>query len=199
MNFKEKLIREFERERMEVIDWTLYDSHFIATASGANHLTFFQQTIGQVAGGRERTNMKNAGVLPSPESFMVEEIWCGFVNKSGVALQYDGTAHDHPINVMIARGFWDFKREPSTFYEGHMTELFTPMSEQTWDAVAPASVVAGVNSVWAKLYLRKPIIIEANRHFQLTADVIAPAAGDGYATDDTLMYWYLRGRKRRNQ
>lgn len=198
-NLRNDIIREFENEGMEVIDWTLYDSQFIATASGVNNLIFFQQTVGQVAGGRQRTNMKNSGQLPAPENFLIEEIWFQFVNASGLALQFDATNHDHPVNVFIAKGFFDFKREPATFLEGHFTELFSQMGEQTFDAVAPASVVAGVNSVWGKLYLRKPIILGTARHFEMSAQLTAPAAGDGYSASDTLLYCYLRGRKRRNR
>lgn len=194
---REQIINEFINEGREVIDWTLFDSLFISTASAQNRLVFFQQTVGQV--GHARTNMNNAGLLPAPEQFLIEEIWCTIVNTDGVRLQYDITNHDHPLNVFLAQGYWDFNVEPKTMYQGHLSENILPHEEYTYVTSAPTNVIVGHGGQYAKLYLREPIVLGSTRHFDLTATLTAPAAGDGFATSTTLMFWFLKGLKRRNR
>ena len=198
MKAKQRIINEFKGEGREVIDWTLYDSQYIATASAVNRLTFFQNTVGGV--GRARTNMVNAGLMPSPEQFLVEEIYCLFVNDDGGALVYDKTNSVHPINVFLSQGFWDFTIEPAVKYQGHLSELVFPFEENSMqDDNTPDTIIFGEGHEYARLYLRKPFVLGSARHFELTCTLTAPAAGNGYAIDDTLMYWFLKGWKRRNK
>lgn len=193
---RQKIIDEFKDEAREVIDWTLYDSQLIATASARNDLIFFQNTIGGV--GRPRTNMNNSGVLPAPESFLIMEIWTLFFNSDGVAFQGDNTAHDQPINVLCAQGYWSFHSEPKVMIEGSMNEMRTQEQEAVFCGKTPATEVQDLSALWKKFYLRRPIVVGTARHFRLEASLVAPAAGDGYATTTSLMYWFLRGLKRRN-
>jgi len=196
LSARDQIVNEFKNEGREVIDWTLYDSQLIATASAINRLVFFQNVIGTV--GRQRTNMQNPGLLPSPEQFLVEEIWCSIVNSDGKRLIYDTTAHDHPLNVFLAQGHWDFQIEPKIMYQGHLSELIIPHEEYIYVTSAPSNVIVGHGGQYAKLYLQEPFIIGSARHFELTCSLLAPAAGDGFATTTTLMYWFLKGWKRRN-
>jgi len=193
---KDIIIDEFKEENREVIDWTLYDSQLIATASARNDLIFFQNTVGGV--GRARTNMHNQGVLPSPESFLVTQIWCLFLNSSGLAFQGDNTAHDQPINVFISQGYWSFYSGEKMMVAGSLNEMRTQEQEAVFAGSPPDGEVHDISPKWRKFYLRKPIVIGSVRQFRLEASVVAPAAGDGYSASTSLMYWYLRGLKRRN-
>ena len=202
LSVKNRIINEFRNEPREVIDWTLYDSLLLSTASAVNNLTFFQNTVGTV--GRARTNMQNAGLLPSPEQMIIEEIWCFFVNSDGVAFQFDRDNNDTPINVFLSKGWWDFEVEPAIMYQGHLSELVTPAEEivfdcLTGDAAADQTLPFADTAIYAKLYLREPIVLGSTRHFELRTTLTTPAAGDGYSITTTLMYWFLKGQKRRNK
>lgn len=195
---KQRLKREFQKEQMEAIDWLLYDSFTDLTPSAVNRLEFFQQTTGQTPGGRSRTNMKNAGMMPFPESFLVTEMWCEFRNPTTIAFSLiQGSPANFALNAMISRSWFNFRREPSTLYEGHLSEIFGQAYSRQLTTTAGTSV-QGFSYFVGKLKLRNPIVLRSNAFFVLELNIDAPAFANGFLPE-TKVYWYLKGIKRRNK
>ncbi len=194
---KQRIRREFQKEKMEAIDWLLYDSFFNLTPAVVNRLEFFQQTTGQTAGGRERTNMKNGGMMPFPESFLVTEMWCEFRNNDNLAFEYNQVSASFALNAIIARSWFNFRREPSTLYEGHLSEMFGQMYSRNLVTTAGTSK-QGSSYYVGKLKLRNPIVLRSNSFFVLELNIDAPAFADNFSAA-TKVYWYLKGIKRRNK
>lgn len=202
MSLERQLLQnQVANEGRENLDWVLYDSLFTTAASTTMTLTFFQNTIGGV--GRARTNMKNAGMLPAPQSFFVTEIGMLIYNNNGTSFWQvglgAGAAVIFPPNVMVANGFFDLILDPATQYEGHCTHMWE-MVHQNMDA--PASLLSsGAIQPYAlhrAIKFKKPIIIAPNRAFSLQMTLTTPAAAGGYVVANTLIQWYLKGVLRRN-
>jgi hypothetical protein len=194
------LENQFNNEGRENLDWILYDSLF-TVASATQTLTFFQNTVGGV--GRGRTNMKNAGMLPSPQAMLVTEIGLRFMNNNGTCFFSHGAgagaAVQLPLDIMIATGFFDIIVEPRTEYEGHLMQ-FRQTSEQVLDTPAALATVQntpmGMNLQSIKL--KKPIVLGPNRAFSLRLTLTTPAAAGGYVAANTLVYFIFKGILRRN-
>jgi hypothetical protein len=122
-------------------------------------------------------------------------------NGAGFFIQGDGGAApvEHPVNTMIAQGSFDYVLEPSTEYEGHMSQLRDSL-DRVEDATATGLATAAIpgSFVSRSLKLRKPIIVEPARAFSLRMTLTTPAAGGGYTANNTLIYWYLFGVLQRN-
>ncbi len=198
-SMRQRLIREFSKEGHEIIDWLLYDSFDNLDLTGSPRTyEFFQQTVGQIAAGRFRTNMKNPGMLPFPESFLITEMWCEFINPDGAVFEVTGSVASG-IQDAFQRGWWNFKREPSSLYEGHLSEFYGQQMENSdlQPAVGPF-LHGNMNSLVSKLKLRNPIMIRSNAFFVLELNLTIDNPGGGLSAD-TLIYWYLKGLKRRNK
>lgn len=194
------LENQFNNEGRENLDWILYDSLF-TVASAAQTLTFFQNTVGGV--GRGRTNMKNAGMLPSPQAMLVTEIGLRIMNNNGTPFFQHaagaGAAVNLPLDIMIATGFFDIIVEPRTEYEGHLMQ-FKQTTEQVIDTPAALATVQGSPSSvnLQSLKLKKPIVLGPNRAFSLRLTLTTPAASGGYVAANTLIYFIFKGILRRN-
>ncbi len=195
------LSNQFNNEGRENLDWILYDSLY-TVASTNQTLTFFQNTIGGV--GRSRTNMKNAGMLPSPQAMLITEISLRIFNSDGTSMWSSGVAGmtaivPNPIEIMIATGFFDIIVEPRTEYEGHLMQ-FRQAQEHVVDTAATGGAQAAVPGAGnlQSIKLKKPIVIGSNRAFSLRCQLTTPAAGNGYSPAVTLIYFILKGILRRN-
>lgn len=194
------LENQFNMEGRENLDWILYDSLF-TVANAAQTLTFFQNTVGAVS--RARTNMKNAGMLPSPQAMLITEIMFRVMNSNGIPFSASGagagSAVSNPIDIMVATGFFDIIVEPRTEYEGHLMQF---RQTQEWMYETTANLLARQTNPTAgylqSLKLKKPIIIGPNRAFSLRLQVTTPTAGGGYSATNTLLYFALKGVLRRN-
>jgi hypothetical protein len=69
---------------VEVIWQPLYEYQTYA-AAGQSQLTFFQNTVGSVAGGLSTTNVRAAGQFPRPQEFLVTGIQVVFEVGAAVA------------------------------------------------------------------------------------------------------------------
>lgn len=195
------LENQFNNEGRENLDWILYDSLF--TVANVNQtLTFFQNTVGGV--GRGRTNMKNAGMLPSPQAMLVTEISLRIFNNNGTSVWSSGVAGmaaivPNPLEIMIATGFFDIIVEPRTEYEGHLMQ-FRQAQEHVVDTAAVGGAQAGIPGAGnlQSIKLKKPIVIGPNRAFSLRCQLTTPAAANGYVAANTLIYFIFKGVLRRN-
>jgi len=201
-DLRRDILSEFQNEAYQTVDAVLYDSLFLATASAQNVLTFFQNTIGNVTGGRIRTNMKASGTLPSPQAMLVTEIGYKLLNTDGTSFYMGGNATApvaYPPNVIAAKGFWDFVVTPSTEYEGHLSQFREQVDFMNDGASTSLGTAPFPNAMNTRvLKLKEPIVLLPNRSFSLNCTVTTPAAAAGYSTTASLMYWYLKGRIRRN-
>lgn len=200
-NAKSLVLNNRAKEGEEVLDWMLYDSLF-TTANTAQQLIFFQNTLGAV--GRNRTNMKNAGMLPSPQKFVVNQIMFKFFNVTGASFTATsagaGAAVIYPINAMISRANFDVVLEPATVYEGHLSSMYEQLN---YLMDAPASLLGTALSPTAFYYktlkLRYPIIIDSNRSFAVRLNITTPAEAGGYTAANTLIMVYMMGDMLRNR
>ena len=186
----ERQLISAERQGMGVenLDWPLYDS-LPMVASARQTLIFFQNS-GNVVNGRARTNMKNPGSLPAGEEFLITGLRMSFRNPTTTPFTVTALPE---LNQLINTGWFDVYREPATFYEGHLTELFN----QAFINGGLATVDGG--GVFEKgLKFKRPIILLAVRHFEIKVTLDAPAFAGGFGAD-TLLYVYLHGIKRRNK
>lgn len=198
-SMRQRLIQEFSKEGHEVIDWALYDSFDDLELGGNRSYEFFQQTVGQLPDGRFRTNMKNPGMLPFPESFLITEMWCEFRNPDGVCFGEEA-ASASGLHEAFQNGWFNLKREPAIVYEGHLSELFGQWLGNI-DAQPSVSthLHGNMNSLVGKIRLRNPIMIRSNAFFVLELNMsinLGPAFG---LSSDSLVYWWLKGLKRRNR
>ena len=198
---KQLLQNQAAAEGRENLDWILYDS-LLTTAGATQQLTFFQNTVGGV--GRERTNLKNAGMLPAPQSFFITKLCCKIFNLSGnsffTAGAGAGAATEYPLNAFFSQGHFDFVLDPRTEYEGHMMQLNEQINRVNDSTAALLTAAALPGSfTYSTLSFNKPIIVAANRAFSLRMTVTTPAVGGGYLAADTVIMWFLKGVLRRNQ
>lgn len=185
-------------EQRELMDWMLYDSYLLATASANQTITLFQNTVGGV--GIARTNMQSAGMLPSPKSFIITGISMFLLNSDGTPFFFAGGAGPsvHPANVIFNQMTWKLKVDPSTDYEGHGSE-FWDSPDYMNDTVAVLGV-APVSPMkkWKTINFKAPVLLAANRSFNVEVNLTTPAAGTGYSITKTLLYCKLNGLLRRN-
>ena len=196
-NYVRNILRNnLANEGREMIDWKFYDS-LLTTVSISQNLTFFQNTIGTTS--VDRTNMKSAGQLPSPQSFVITEIAFKLINADGTSLYYSGgaTAAIHPANVIFSKFTWNIKVEPSIEYEGHGSDFW---EEQGYlnDSGTTLAAWGYPNSPWKTVKFKAPILLIANRAFSVNVNLTAPAAAQGYTAANTRLYCYLKGLLRRN-
>lgn len=195
-NYTKQLLQNtVSGEGREMIDWILYDSLPI-TASAVNSLVFFQNTIGGVT--RNRTNMKSAGMLPSPQSFAVTEI-SFHVNNVLPAFGAGGAAPTElPDNAIFKLFTWDFLLDPSRDYEGYGYEFHHPV--EYWNDTATTLCINTFPLVPEKTKkFDVPILIPTARAFSVVATFTAPAtAVGGFVTATSLMFCHLKGYLRRN-
>jgi len=195
---KSILANNMKGEQRELMDWILYDSILLATASANQTVTLFQNTVGSV--GIARTNMSSAGMLPSPQSFLVTGITMFILNSDGTPFFFAGGAGPsvHPANAIFNQMTWKLRVDPSTDYSGHGFEF--------WDApdyMNDTVAVLGVAPVspmkkWKQVKFKAPVLLAANRSFSLEANFTTPAAGTGYSITKTLLYCQFTGLLRRN-
>lgn len=162
--------------KIEVIWQPLYDWNLYPTA-GLASLTFFGtpqnagQTAQPVAAAAVKsfadTNLKQAGVLSSPQAFWVDniEIACdaGSVSTANLfALQIPGVfaaaaastvqAGAHDVNAMLSGGIAQFNIMQKTYYQEGPLYRFPPRSHLHLDtAICSTSATVG-QSVKEKLY-----------------------------------------------
>jgi hypothetical protein len=185
-------------EQRELMDWMLYDSILLATASANQTVTLFQNTVGSV--GIARTNMKSAGMLPSPQSFIVTGITLFILNSDGTPFFFAGGAAPtvHPANVIFNQLTWKLRVDPSTDYEGAGFEFWDPIDYQNDTGTTLGVASSLTTKKWKEVKFKAPILLAANRAFSLEANFTTPAAATGYSITKTLLYAKLTGLLRRN-
>lgn len=190
--------RQLSMENMETIDWILYDSLYM-TASATQTLTFFQNTVGSV--GRSRTNMKNAGSLPDPQTFFVEEIGVKLYNDDGTAfvLSKPATEVIYPPNIIFANMFFDFVVDPNVVFEGHGMQ-FREQQDAVNDGAATTLTQGALQTAMnlRVMKLKKPIMILPQRSFSVQMTVTTGAAAGGFVAAHTRLSVWLKGQKNRN-
>lgn len=191
---KSLLMNTVKGEGREMVDWIFYDSLFM-TASATQTLTFFQNTIGSV--GRARTNMKSAGMLPSPQSFAVTEL--GFHTTSVLPIFMSGGAApaEHPENALYKAFTWDFILEPSRDYEGYGHEFWHPLSYLNDTAAALAQTIVPATPQKCRKF-DVPILIPTNRAFSVVASFTLGADAGGFVAATSKLFCYIKGYLRRN-
>lgn len=196
---KTAISNERSKERKGYVDWILYDAMKM-TAAASNTLTFFQNTIGSV--GKARTNMQNAGSLPSPKTFAVQEICARVINPSGAPFRLAGGASPTvlPLTTIFSTMFFEFRRDPATDYEGHGSQLFEAPMFLNDDAETPiGSAVIQDAILYKSIKLNTPILLDSNRAFSLNVQFTAPTdSTNGFTASETLIYFFLKGILRRN-
>lgn len=192
--------KQAAQEGREYLDWVLYDS-LLTTVSITQTLRFFQNTIGGV--GRNRTNMKGAGILPSPQSFLIKKIAVAVFNLDGTSFKTAGAgagaAIEYPLNQLLNRAYFDLLVDPSTDYEGHVSQMYEQVDRvnDSTAALLTQAVISGAYK-FKSIALKYPIIIRSQRSFGLDMTLTAPAAAGGYTAANSVIYWYLIGELRRN-
>jgi len=193
---RELIEMELSAAKRENIDWGIYDSQPIISASAAitrNQLIFFQNSVGTVGSDKSRTNMKNAGMMPSPESLLVLEAVCEIRNRDGICFQLDPSGKTYPLNLISATGWFEIKREPSVFYEGHLIELFPQATAGGWLGASQDEL----KTMRGTIRFKRPLILTTAVHFEITCTFDCPARLFGISSM-TYMYWFLKGIKRRS-
>lgn len=187
---------QLKNEGRVMIDWIFYDS-LLTTVSVNQNLTFFQNTIGTV--GIARTNMKSAGQLPSPQTFIITELWFRMFNADGTSFLFAGGAAPavHPLNVIFNQMTWNIKVEPSIEYEGHGNQIWT-QEDYLNDSGALLGVSNYPNNPWKSVKFKAPIPLIANRAFSVNVNLTAPAAAGGYTAANSKLYCFIKGLLRRN-
>jgi hypothetical protein len=193
---KRALQNQMKGESREVIDWLFYDS-VLTTVSVNQTLTLFQNTIGTA--GIARTNMKAAGQLPSPQSFLVTEIGMKLFNTAGTPMFFAGGAAPtiHPANVIFGGMTWKIKVEPSTEYEGHGSQFWSELDYMN-DTGTTLGVQTYPQEGFKSVKLKVPLLLISNRAFSVEVNFTAPAAAQGYTAAGTPLYCFLKGILRRN-
>jgi hypothetical protein len=194
---KNILQNNLKGEQRELMDWTLYDSSLLA-ASVTQTILFFQNTEGTV--GIERTNMTSAGMLPSPQSFIIIALRFYLLNSDGTPIFFGGGVGPtvYPPNVIFNRFTWKLKIDPSIDYKGHGMQ-FKDQVNYFNDSAALLS--NGSNLTIEKynwLKFKTAPILPANRAFSVEATMTTPAAATGFSITKTLLYCEMRGLLRRN-
>ena len=184
------------------IDWVLYDS--LKMSAGARQtLTFFQQTIGGV--GIQRTNMRNAGMLPSPQTMIVEGIGIEFFNLDGSPLLATATkatgAVACAVAAMAAQGALAFNIDPATEYEAHLSDFFNfPLVGMNNNGAADiVGFAGGFENTKRIKRLTVPLLLDENRSFNVKIDLTTPAESNGFTAANTLCMVKLYGSLRRNK
>lgn len=203
MERNKQLIAEQRKfEGRSNIDWVLYDS-LKMSASARQTLTFFQQTIGAV--GIARTNMRNAGMLPSPQSMIVEGIGVEFFNLDGSPLLATADkatgAVTCAVAAMAAQGGLSFNIDPATEYEAHLSDFFNfPLVGMNNNGAADiVGFGGGFESTKRIKRLNVPLLLDENRSFNVKIELTTPAAGNGFTAANTICMVKLYGSLRRNK
>lgn len=183
-------------EGREMVDWMFYDS-VLLTVSVNQTISLFQNTIGTAGIGR--TNMKSAGQLPSPQSFIITEIGMRLLNTAGTPFFFAGGAAPtiHPANVIFGALTWNIKVEPSTDYEGHGSQFWSQLDYMN-DTAAALGQQAYPQNGYKTVKLKAPILLPQNRAFSINANLTAPAAAQGFTAAGTPLYCFIKGLLRRN-
>jgi hypothetical protein len=190
--------KQLDSEGREVLGWIFYDS-LTMVASSVNNLTFFQQTIGIV--GRNRTNMKSAGSLPNPQSFLATKIGFKLVNPAGAPFFFDGGASPTVPSLwaIFNQMSFDVKVDPSNEYEGSgpLQMVKSPFYMNNGAATSLGQAILP-EQIYTEVKFAQPIMITSNRAFSVNVTLTTPAAGTGYTAATTLLYCYMTGVLRRN-
>ena len=188
---------QFQKEGMENVDWTLYDSMF-TTAGSTQTLKFFQNSTSL---GKARTNMTVAGQLSDPQAFLITSIDCIMFNKDGSPFTETGagTAVVYPLNTIMAQMYFRIHVSPKDLFESHGRLLYSQVDNGI-STSSSGTQTTNINNVFFKRSYRfqVPIIILPQRHFELEATFTTPAEAGGYTAANTLMLWLFRGILRRN-
>jgi hypothetical protein len=194
---KNILQNNLKGEQRELMDWTLYDSSLLA-ASVTQTILFFQNTEGTV--GIERTNMTSAGMLPSPQSFIIIALRFYMLNADGTPFFFGGGAAPtvYPPNICFNRLTWKLKIDPSVDYKGHGMQFKDQVNyaNDTAAALATASNITIEKYNWLKF--KTAPILPANRAFSVEATLTTGAATQGFSITLTKLYCEMRGLLRRN-
>lgn len=193
------VFNEFFKEGTEFVQWTLYDS-VLTTAATAQNQVFFQNTIGSVT--ISRTNMQSAGQLPKPKSFLVTDMCIKLVNIDGASFEFEGagTPTIYPPNAIFSRMTGIFFIDPSRKFEWAQPQYNTQIDIFNDGAATPiGSHTLRQGPVNQVIPLKIPLILGANRAFNVELNFTTPAAAGGYTAANTLLYIFLGGYLKRNK
>lgn len=163
----------------EVISWELYHYQDYATA-GQTQLTFFQTTAGALATGLEGTNMEVAGMLPSPQAFLLQTIEVHFFPATAPSVATGAAAVIKTVNDtynVLKSGFAELeivgkkyarvanllRLPPKVRLEGSFA-----LADTTTAGAAQQTRVGLINPVGGLYRIDPNLLIHQNENFKVT-------------------------------
>ncbi len=152
-----------------------YQDYLIA---GHTQLTFFQNTVGSVAGGLSTTNMRAAGQFPRPQEFLVTGIQVTFevgavVAQAVAAVQSNWQDAFDVLNT----GNLDFFIGSKSYLNDSPIGVFPQQYGVGGAAQSGATVAADYARSVGKYYSITPVKIPANQNFNITLNWPEGATG----------------------
>jgi len=138
-------------------------------AAGATQLTFFQNTVGAVAGGLSNTNMRAAGQFPRPQEFLITGIQVTFDVGAAVAQAAAAAATNwqDAFDVMNSGNLELFIGSKSYLNDAPLG-VFPQQYGITGDASTGATTAMDYARPAGKYYSITPVKVPANQNFNVT-------------------------------
>lgn len=169
----------------EAIAQPLYHYQDYGTG-GAAQYTFFQVPLGTATNGLEDTNMQNAGILPSPQKFLVQAIYVDFL--SGLATSAFGAQSANTpindVNFILRRGWLTFSIGQKDYFTMAPLMALPPRAHiggvaALSDATTAGAALQGRISVGyseGDVFRLRPFLIDSTVNFSVKINFAAAVA-----------------------
>ena len=151
----------------EVIWQPLYEYQTYA-AAGQTLLTFFQNTVGSIAGGKSTTNILAAGQLPRPQEFLITGIQVTFEVGAAVSIAAATQVNLQDVFDVSNSGNLDL----FVGSKSYLTDAPIGVFPQQWGVGGETSNGAVQSADYARpvgrYYSITPVKLPANQNFNVT-------------------------------
>lgn len=151
----------------EVIWSPLYEYQTYPTG-GQTLLTFFQNTVGSIAGGKSTTNILAAGQLPRPQEFLITGVQVTF--EVGAAVENTGTSLPNFQDVFDVSNSGNLDLFVGS--KSYLTDAPIGVFPQQWGIYNDNAIGAVVNTDYSRpigrYYSITPVKLPANQNFNVT-------------------------------
>jgi hypothetical protein len=167
-------------DQVEGIKWNLYDSIAYPSA-GATQLVFFQSPEGQNGKTLADTNMTNAGMLPSPQAFLVTGLgfyfFPGEVPSAGPAAAADSAFINDVYTFWTSNAWMSFSIGSKVYLqEAPLLKMppengltgFAAFSNASTAAAAQAVSVGYATAAGTPYDLNPPLLVPTTQNFKIS-------------------------------
>jgi len=154
--------------QFEVIWQPLYEYQTYPT-TGQTLLTFFQNTVGSIAGGKSTTNVVAAGQLPRPQEFLITGVQVTF-EVGAVVAQAAAAVQSNLQDVFDVSNSGNLDLFVGS--KSYLTDAPLGVFPQQWgvqnDNAAGATIASDYSRPIGRYYSITPVKLPANQNFNVT-------------------------------